>query len=78
MFSDSLTFSVDAIYAAQAFCGVPSIVDDCYYRTIFCWHFKFALSAPWQQANSPKQKSVHFDIYFEKWTHSLMTYGLRD
>lgn len=44
----------------------------------FADSFSFALSVPWQQANSQKQKSVHFDIYFEKWTHSLMTYGPKD
>jgi len=31
MFPDSLTFSVDAVYAAQASCGEASILDYCYY-----------------------------------------------
>lgn len=62
MFPDSLTFSVDAAYASQAFCGVPSILDECYNRTIFCWLFHFTLNLPWQQANSPKQKSMIFTL----------------
>lgn len=54
MFPDSLTFCVDAVYAAEACSGVPSILDDCYYRAIFCWLLNFPLfrgdgPAPWSK-----------------------------
>lgn len=54
MFPDSLTFCVDAVYATEACSGVPSILDDCYYRAIFCWLLNFPLfrgdgPAPWSK-----------------------------
>lgn len=35
MFPDSSTFSVNVVYAAQASCGVPSILDERCYQTFF-------------------------------------------
>ena len=65
MFPDSLTFSVNAVYAAQASCGVPSILDERYYQTFFfffCWLLHFTLNLPWQRANSPEAKSMIFTL----------------
>lgn len=77
MFPDSLTFSVNAVYAAQASCGVPSILDERYYQTLF-----FLLTPPLYSQSAmatgqlPRGK-IH-DIYSEKQHLSLVTYRARD
>lgn len=75
MFPDSLTFSVDAVYAVQAFCGVPSILDECYIEPFFA---DSSTLRSIYHGNRPTPQSKHLWYLLWKATLSFLTYRPKD